>query len=266
MTKNTVDYICEENEILKKSLYCLLDSLMLKPSNTLLVNTDYSNGSIAKAAYLGLNYITKLRSNGDKSYVIFYGFDSEERLRKFPSASILNSDGIYYIQLPCDIKKLRAIINSINGTGKIEKPLDDNTHRAEIIRSIKLLKHNLVNVLGTIEPNISGLKNANDKSAKSEWLITRKAFLSAGTNRITKEIDLFKMLSQFIGESYKKEIISINKLLLRVEHNYQELYKIFADFEAMPIGKKEFIVKNGEGIAKNIKTIKSKLESLENAI
>ena len=265
MTKSKNDYIYEETEMLKKALGGALDSLKLKASNTLLVNTAYSNGGALKAAYSGLQFVTRLRGDGDKSFVIFYGFDSEERLRKVSAASILNSDGIYYLQLPCKIDKIRKIITSIDGSGTIGKPLDDDTHRAEIIKSIKLLKHNLVNVLGTIEPNISGLKNADDKSIKSEWSITRKAILNAGIDRITKEIELFKMLTLLIGTDYKKELLSINKLLLSIDHNYHTLYEIFADFKAMPFNKKDFIVKQGEAISKNIRTIKSKLEELENA-
>lgn len=260
MKKSIKDYICENNEILKKSMGNVLISMKLKMSNTLLVNTAYSSSGAVKSNYPGLQYGRELRSQGDKAFIIFYGFEKEERLRKIVNASILNSEGVFYLQLPCKIEKLKELIGSIDKGKQIKRPLDESTSRAETIKGIKLLKHNLANFLGTIEPNINALRNADKLALNAERTLFIKTLSKAGRDRLDKEVEVLERIIKLGHKQLAKELAVIYGILSITNRNYKHF------FDRVHEDNTRRIIDLGISLVKDIKSIKIQLEKIESGV
>jgi len=254
----------QENDPLFKSIISrIFHSIGALPSDCIITNIAYSGNKGGNVQYPGLQHVTKLRTAGDKSPVICYGFVNKERLFRAPEASVLRSDGIFYLQLPCTIQKMQKLREVILGS-EINASLDAGTTLVEYCKHIRLLIHNLNNVIGTIEPNINGLKTANENSIQTEWKIIRKAILSAGPERIKKEIQLGETLTKLAGKGSKKDIALVTRQLGKINTLYKKLFDLVAKEERFTKLQIKNVIKNGESIIPIIYTIKINLERIMN--
>jgi len=261
MTVKSKEDIFENNRLLNTTLARVLSELDLTTNGAIFVNVSYSENSKEASPYSGLSFVKKRRSAGDATIVILYGFDDKKHLAKKEDGSILKSEGVFYLQMPFDLsKQLRTLKKALGYDRPITKPLDNTTVKSEIFRILRLLNHNLPNVIGTIEPNINCLMNASAQQVYSEWSIIKEAILGAKRNRIEKERAIFQDLEKLLLPYQNNTYDEIWQQLSKANTYYKDMFDILTAPNAYTELKKKSVIEKGRKTVEAIKNARMALD------
>jgi len=257
--KATIE-VLDNNKPFKKIFRKVLSGKITPLEHPLLfVNILFSPEKSSDGIYPGIEHIIELRSRGNKSPVVFYGFDRENRLRKRKKASVLNSEGVFYLYMPFNLSELFKVISDAIKCERIEVPLDETTETEKILNDLGILSHNLKpNFLGTIKPNINGLKNAKKQKIKSEWSIAKEAVIKAGRDHIQKQIKFYNG----IRELKRKRNVDIHEKLLEMDRCYKRLFDILSSNRICQENIVS-VIENGEKITDFIEDVYNMLEEVK---
>ena len=223
--------IYENSEILKVALTKTLSSIKQTTNNIILINISYYDGKSNDSLYSGLKYIIHLRSEQKEiTPVIFYGFESLERIMKKSNASILNSPAIEYIQMPFKIdelseKLLKVAADDINSDG-----LDKQTKQKNAIEKLRIFKHDIINAVNTVKIVYKLRRNGSIDTRKENWASVKKSIFM-DKDLIRKNIVYFEAIEGHIIELLtEKAITGIKGNLSCSDDKYKTLLKHLARY------------------------------------
>ena len=253
--------IFDNNRFLKTALAKALPAMGLTKGNAIFVNISYSENDNESSPYPGLRFVIKRRRAGDSCVAICYGFDDKKRLAKKENGSILKGEGVFYIQMPFDLsRQLRTIKKALSYGHPINEPLDPSTTKSEILRIVGLLKHNLPNVIGTIEPNINCLRNASTQKVHGEWSIVKETMLKAKRNRIEKEMVIFEALEKLLLSDQNRVYTEIRQELFKADTHYKDMFDILADSRGYSEMNRKSVIEKGQKIIEALNNARIMLE------
>ena len=104
-----------------------------------------------------MEHVVESRMHGDRQPVVIYGFDSLERVTKRQYGSIMNEEGIFYLQLPIRVEQVCSILDkAINyRQSKTEKIILQGTKRIYAIETIRAFKHRCDNLWMSMQSDLS---------------------------------------------------------------------------------------------------------------
>lgn len=193
-----------------------------------------------------------------KEPVLIIGYDSVETVRNRAEGKLLDNSGVAYIRLPARLEEIRAAIKSLQDTRQGE--LDEESvlrNKEDIKKKISTLRHNIKNLLDTVEPNLNRLKNAEVQTVDKKWLVAKEAILESKIDRVEKEVKLFGEIRGTISkgnDSYEK-LIEADKL-------YKVLFNAFSSTTGG--NSLDSILKCGDTLIQVLKDVITVLEEMKN--
>lgn len=228
MSTTIAKRVFENNKLLKTVIVKVFANPEWAKNSPFFVNISYYEDDSENVRYPGIRLMTRRRAEGDLSTIVFYGFDDKKQVDREEDCSILNSQGVIYVQIPFVLSKQKEIIEKALCCGSLHKSVDDMVRKGEILRTLRLLRnHNLPNVVATVEPNLNALDNANEDTLETEWCITKDALAAARRNRIRKEIAVFKSLEVLLGPQQSEHYDSILRDLMKANVQYESIHRMF---------------------------------------
>ena len=92
--------------------------------------------------------------------LVFYDFDNIEPKQKNAIASPLNLPGIYYVKLPCPLKKIEKVVQeAANFKIPKDRSIYEKIFRQYAIKKIRTFKHHCDNVWMAMEGNANSARN-----------------------------------------------------------------------------------------------------------
>jgi hypothetical protein len=223
--ENKIYDIFENALFFKKALKKIQEYLGLDLKKPLmLVNITYDNGIQGNIFYSGFEYIKTIRAEkGDKTPVIFYGFESLENLKKKPDASILNSPAVEYIKMPFLVNELSVIIQKVAAYDEIKEGLDKQTKKAIASDKVRVLKHDIINAVNTVKIAYKLKRSTSSEVQKENWESVKKSLFKA-KNLISKNIQQFESIKNNLNNLLPDEaIINTKDKLTEAESRYKIL-------------------------------------------
>lgn len=218
--------IYENSEILKAALAKTLSSTKQTTDNIILINISFSDGKNDNSPYSGLKYIINLRAEQKNiTPVIFYGFESLERLMKKFDASILNSPAVEYIQIPFKVGELSDMLLKVVSEDVNTDGLDKQTRQNTAIGKLRIFKHDIINAVNTVKTVYKLKRNGSIDSQKENWESVKKSIFM-DKDLIRKNIVYFEAIEGHIIELLtEKAITSITNNLSCSDDKYKTLFK-----------------------------------------
>ena len=175
--ENKINNILENNSFLEQALKKSIEYLGLNLKKPLmLVNITYKNNTQGNIFYSGFEYIKTIRAeNGDKTPVIFYGFEDLEHLKKKRDASILQSLAVEYIKIPFLVNELSVIIQKVAAYDEIKEALDKQTKKVIASDKVRVLKHDIINAVDTVKIAYKLKRSASSEVQKENWESVKKS-------------------------------------------------------------------------------------------
>ena len=218
--------IYENSKILKAAIAKTLSLIKLTTNDIILINISHSDDKSNNSPYSGMKYIINLRlEKKNITPVLFYGFESLEKLKKKSDASILNSPAIEYIQIPFQInelsvKLLKVVADDVNSDG-----LDKQTKQSTALGKIRIFKHDIINAVKTVEAVYKLKRSGSIDAQKENWESVRKSIFM-DKDLIRKNIIYFEGIEGNIIELLtEKAIVDIKSNLSCSDDKYNTLLK-----------------------------------------
>jgi hypothetical protein len=168
-----------------------------------------------------LENFVESRMHGDRHPVVIYGFDSLERVKKRQYGSIMNEEGIFYLQLPIQVEQICSILDkAINyRQGKTEKIILHGPKRIYAIETIRAFKHRCDNLWMSMQSDLNLQKKANN--AKREAISVESIINRRYIERFSKEYeDKIENLSTQIGLKKANKIPTLFSETIKVANKY----------------------------------------------
>jgi hypothetical protein len=228
---NYKQMIYENSEILKAAITKTLSSIKHTPNNIILINISYYDGNGNSSSYSGLKYIINLRAEQkDITHVIFYGFESLERLMKKPDASILNSPAVEYIQMPFKVDELSEKLSKVVAENVTSDGLDKQTKQNNTLEKIRIFKHDVINAVNTVKTVYKLKRKGSIDTQKENWISVKKSIFM-DKDLIRKNIAHFEAIEGNIIELLtEKAITGIKGNLSCSDDKYKTLLKHLARY------------------------------------
>lgn len=230
--ENKICDTLENNLFLKQALRKSIEYLGLNLKKPfMLVNITYNNGVKENIFYSGFEYIKAIRAEkGDKTPVIFYGFENIEHLKKKTAASILQSPAVEYIKMPFLVNKLSVIIQKVAAYDEIKEGLDKQTKKAIVSDKVRVLKHDIINAVNTVKIAYKVKRSASSEVQKENWESVKKSLFKA-KNLISKNIQQFESIKNNLNDLLPDEaIINTKDKLTEAENRYKILIKSLGEY------------------------------------
>lgn len=245
----------------------LLESVLQKVLPDVVFPGDtFSNGKV-RVALADCNYDdkslgldagfawTRRHLERSKEPVLIIGYDREETVRRRAEGSLLENSGIAYIRLPARLEEIRAAIKDIKPGGLDEESVLRN--KEDVKKNVSTLRHNIKNLLDTVEPNLNRLKNAEAQTVDKKWLVAKEAIIASGIERVEKELKLYDGIRGSINKG--------NDLYEKLKEA-DKLYKVlFNAFSSNTGGDSiDSILKCGDALIHLLKNVITVLEDMKN--
>lgn len=175
-----------------------------------------------------MKHVINLRAEKkDIKPVIFYGFESLERLIEKSDASILNSPAVEYVQMPFKIDELSEKLLIVVAENVTSDGLDKQTKQNTALEKLRVFKHDIINAVNTVKTVYKLKRNGSIDIRKENWNSVKKSIFM-DKDLIRKNIVHFESIEgNIIEQLTEKAITGIKGNLSCSDDKYKTLLKHF---------------------------------------
>lgn len=267
LTLNEIE-LFENNHLLYNTLIKIIETINGIKNKIIFINISYESEK-KDSPYAGMEYAFNLRNSKKdiEPLILYYGFESIERLKLKSIAAILDDPGIEYIQMPFRLEELKNILDKFSKIGPIKEPFSKKTKKAllnndkiKFFEELSLFAHDLSNGITYLVSQISNMENAFQKNNPiSEIIAYLKNF---EPDFITKKQMKYESIRKNMEANFKKnmDVRKIPKNFADAVKKYEDFYRILNENNIYDEKRLSTIIEKGKSIKDILMSIETTLK------
>jgi hypothetical protein len=145
-----------------------------------------------------LEEVVEKRASGDLQPVVIFGFDRIERVKRHKGGSILEAQGVLYLELPAGLSRVKSILQKAASCDvTLHDSIDDENFGRYAIEKIRAFKHTCDNVWMSMKANANSAKK--DLQSSKTMPSALKEFGKSRLEELAEEYKKIEPLARRLG-------------------------------------------------------------------